>query len=178
VSPRRSSRHCCGGQFGGGGANRLPDKVSHRTIGDPALLFRTTSSSTGTGIRLFGVSFFVGRSGTIRCAAAARGMCSWTSSSRYLGKLLQRLQRRVFVRLRTCWFCIVVVSFCIVVLSLQYGCGLVVVRLLLLVVLLAVVGGCWRLAVVVGGCSCWRSLLLAFVVSCEGVISFKNKMIE
>jgi hypothetical protein len=56
------------------------------------------SSSTGTCIRLFGVSFFVGRSGTIRCAAAARGICPWTSSSRYLGKLLQRLQRWVFVR--------------------------------------------------------------------------------
>jgi hypothetical protein len=49
VSPRRSSRHCCGGRFGGGGATRLSDKVSHRTIGDPALLFRTTSSSTGNG---------------------------------------------------------------------------------------------------------------------------------
>jgi hypothetical protein len=104
VSLRRSSlRHCCGGRFGGGGATRLSDKVSHQTIGDPALLFRTTSSSTVTGIRLFGVSFFVGRSGTIRCAAAARGMCSWTSSCRYLGKLLQRLQRQVFVCLWTCW---------------------------------------------------------------------------
>jgi hypothetical protein len=41
VSPRRSSRHCCGGRFDGGGATRLSDKVSHRTIGDPALLFCT-----------------------------------------------------------------------------------------------------------------------------------------
>jgi hypothetical protein len=85
VSPRRSSRHCCRGRFGGGGATRLSNKVSHRTIGDPALLFHTSSS-----LRLFGVWFVVGRSGTMRCAAAARGLCSCTSSSRYLGKLLQR----------------------------------------------------------------------------------------
>jgi hypothetical protein len=174
VSPRRSSRHCCGGQFGGGGANRLSDKVSHQTIGDPALLFRATNSSTGTGIRLFGVSFFVGRSRTIRCAAAARGMCSWTSSSRYIEKLLQRLQRRVFVRLRTCWLLYRCRIFwyrrLVLVVWLWFGCSKVVV-------VGGVVGGCWRLAVVVGGCSCWRSLLLAFVVSCEG-ISFKNKMIE
>jgi hypothetical protein len=98
VSPRRSSRHCCGGRFGGSGATRLSDKVSHGTIGDPALLFPTSSS-----IRLFGVSFLVGRSGTMRCAAAARGLCSCTSSSRYLGKLLQRLRLRVCVCLRTCW---------------------------------------------------------------------------
>jgi hypothetical protein len=43
VSPRRSSRHYCGGRFGGGGATRLSNKVLHQTIGDPALLFRTTS---------------------------------------------------------------------------------------------------------------------------------------
>jgi hypothetical protein len=150
VSPRRSSRHCCGGRFGGGGAStRLSDKVLHRTIGDPALLFRTSSSSTGTGIRLFGVSFVVGRSGTIRCAAAARGLCAWTSSSRYLGKLLQRLQRRVFVRLRTCW--------------LSYRCRIVSYRCLVLVAWLWF--GCSKVVVVVvGGCCCWQLLLLLVVV--------------
>jgi hypothetical protein len=78
------------------------------------------------------------------CSAAARGMCSWTSSSsRYLGKLLQRLQRRVFVCLRACW--------------LLYCCRIVLYRRLVLVVWLwfgcSKVVGCWLL--VVGGCCCW-----------------------
>jgi hypothetical protein len=97
----------------------------------------------------------------MRCAAAARrGLCSCTSSSRYLGKLLQRLRLRVCVRLRTCW--------------LSYSCLVVLYRCLVLVVWLWF--GC-SMVVVVGGCSCWRLWLLAFVVSCEGV-RFKNQMIE
>jgi hypothetical protein len=147
-----------------------------------------------TGIRLFGVSFFVGRSGTMRCAAAARSTCSWTSSSRYLGKLLQRLHRRVFVRLRICWLLyrcrIILYRRLVLVVWLWFGCSKVVVVVVGggvvgdcwgLLGVVVVVGSCccWRLllAVVVGSCCCWLLLLLAFVVSCEGV-SFKNKMIE
>jgi hypothetical protein len=76
----------------------------------------------------------------------------------HLGKLLQRLRRRVFARLRTCWlpYCFVWSSYrrLVHVVWLGFGCSMVVV---------------------VGGCSCWRLLLLAFVVALALRIKRSNK---
>jgi hypothetical protein len=82
----------------------------------------------------------------------------WPQGQDQVTNLLERLRQQVFVCLPRSWFLyhsrIVLYRHLVLVVWLWFGCSMVVV-----------IGGCWRL------------LLLAFVVFCEGV-SFKNQTIE